>query len=218
MDWENPGARVGHTSIWIGSPPFIGDIDFLSTKAYSKGKKVTSFIMSPTIPEYTQFNVTEGEIIARGWRDILRKFVMCHAATKERVEQVFKVTLDYEGTDGTCGACRKTGLISKAEGMAGLCAEHTWAIMDLEEQHLEQQYAMNQLLVNGDTQVGGSHDPKIGEGLWHSSHSTDQKHQQKGQEKMLSKANDTLGLKNGNSAQAPRSGSSLTRTTNSGGI
>lgn len=174
--WVFSDAHIeGQTSIWWGNPPGPGDISFASTKPNKKAMKITSIVLSPTIPEFTQFNSQTGLIENKGWREVCRRVIMCGAATKEKVEKVFKVSLDYEGDDDTCEACRKKGLTTKAFGARRLCVDHEMATLGISERQAFIDYLRKQTALRGESQVGYT----TKEDMCHSSPSTGAKPPQK---------------------------------------
>ena len=153
--WVFSGAaRKGQTSLWWGTPPGQGDIEFASTKANKQAKKIVSFVLEPEIPEFTQFDTASGTILQKGWREILRRVVMSGAASKEKVEKVFKVSLNHEGADNSCQACRKRGLVTKAQGASMLCTDHHMATLGIAERQQYIDYLLKQMLLKGESQVG----------------------------------------------------------------
>ena len=144
----------GQTSIWWGTPPVASEIERSATKPNKKALKITSIVLGPAIPEFTQFNPEEGLIEQKGWREVLRRVIMCGAATKEKVEKVFKVSLDYEGTERVCKACEKKGLRTRGYGANCLCVDHRMATMGIQERQDYLDYIERQMVLKGESQVG----------------------------------------------------------------
>ena len=149
MGWRYPNMSTGWTCIWIGPPPFE---NMAGRPKYKNAKKVCSIRLG-YVPEFTQLD-EDGELIARGWRDIQRRFIMAGGAEKHRVEQVFEVHLDYEGDDGKCLLCARANLSSKANGRTQLCDEHEEARMSPEQKKKLMDYMLKCATTKGQSQVG----------------------------------------------------------------
>lgn len=157
------GHLEGQTSLYWGQPATKGHFTnavLNSTKPHHKGLKIVSFVLGPAIPEFTQFNISTGEIVQKGWREILRRVVMSGAATKEKVEKVFKVSLDYGGQENVCLACSKKGLRTKANGRKNLCVDHEMATLGISERQDYIDYLRRQFYLRGESQVGYTKAPK----------------------------------------------------------
>lgn len=104
-----PLQAQGHTSLWLGEP--------------FKGRKITVFRLG-TIPEHTQLD-PNGLIIARGWRSVLSRCIRARVVSKLDVEREFRISMDIEGSDGTCIQCRREGLGTvPATSASGMCDTH----------------------------------------------------------------------------------------------
>jgi hypothetical protein len=95
--------------LWLG-PPKIG-------------KKICAFRRG-AVPEFTQLG-TGGTWMVRGWRSIFQKAIASRGATRQQIERQFAVVLEADGTDGSCVACRREGVLRAAEATGKrLCSAH----------------------------------------------------------------------------------------------
>jgi len=106
-----PGKGAGMTCIWLGQPP-----------PAEGGKKVCGFHLG-RIPEYTQVGL-DGTIRRRGWRAIFERVMTTGFATKRSLEQIFRVSLEYDGKSPWCSRCARTGKWIASDSPRGLCATH----------------------------------------------------------------------------------------------
>jgi len=107
--WD--GESKGSTCLWI-------------SRGGGKADKITAFGVGP-IPEFSQIG-PEGLVIVKGWKAIFERCISCRVTTRNRIEQVFGVSLDYhEKTDATCISCLKErGSIVKTSAPGALCFNH----------------------------------------------------------------------------------------------
>jgi len=106
-----PGKAAGMTCIWLGQPPpAVG------------GKKVCGFHLG-MIPEYTELGL-DGTIRKRGWRAIFERVMVTGLVQKGRLEQIFRVRLDYDGKTPWCQPCARRTVWQPATCSSGLCDKH----------------------------------------------------------------------------------------------
>lgn len=126
-----PGAAYDMTTLWVGKPHS------------PEGKKICALRLG-VLPEFTQVD-SDGYIIDKGWRAILRKCVRCRAVTKHAVERQFKIDLDSDGRDPDCPGCIQLGHRGvKGEHASGLCDTHEYArLAVLQARELKAEAAWN---------------------------------------------------------------------------
>ncbi len=122
FDWWYPMQKMGVTCIWIGQPPSKEQYLTDARWVLQRQKKITSMRFGP-IPEFTQLT-GKGRLICKGWRAIFSKVISSGAATQRQIERAFHVTLETDGSDKVCTACRKLGKTTKATSKYSLCNLH----------------------------------------------------------------------------------------------
>jgi len=106
-----PGKGAGMTCIWLGQPP-----------PAKGGKKICGFHLG-RVPEYTELGL-DGTIRKRGWRAIFERVMVSGTVQKHKLEEIFRVRLEYDGTTPWCQACARTGKWVASNSPAGLCLTH----------------------------------------------------------------------------------------------
>ena len=122
----------GMTSLWLGEP-------------WAKGSKYLGAFHLGAVPEFTQIG-PDGKMIAKGWRSIFDRIIKNRLATQAAIERVFRINLDYAGTDSLCVRCAREGIRRDHDGGARkMCAIHNDVYAGVERSKASQPELLNRL-------------------------------------------------------------------------